>query len=57
MARLNDEVTFTVERGGGPVLVGPELALLELTCAGARVVGAAFSHSLIEIMDEGRIVL
>jgi hypothetical protein len=45
------------ECGGAPVLVGPELAALELTCAGGRVTGAAFSHSVIEIMDEGRIVL
>ncbi|MGE5310726.1 MAG: hypothetical protein ACM3MN_03200 [Nitrospirota bacterium] len=45
------------ECGGAPVLVGPEIAFLELTCAGGRVVGAAFSHSVIEIMDEGRIVL
>jgi len=45
------------ECGGAPVLVGPELASLELTCAGGRVVGAAFSHSVIEIMEKGRIVL
>ena len=45
------------ECGGGPVLVGPELASLELTCAGARVVGAAFSHSVIEIMEKGRFAL
>jgi len=45
------------ECGGAPVLMGPELASLELTCAGGRVVGAAFSHSVIEIMEEGRIAL
>jgi proline racemase len=45
------------ECGGAPVLAGPELASLELTCAGEHVVGAAFSHSTIEIMEEGRVVL
>src|SRR5512139_1302750 len=56
---LTDEKGARVryECGGGPVLVGPELASLELTCAGARVVGAAFSHSLIEIMEKGRFAL
>jgi hypothetical protein len=37
--------------------VGPELATLELTCDGDRVTGAAFSHSVIEIMEQGRIAL
>jgi len=45
------------ECGGAPVLVGSELASLELTRAGDHVVGAAFSHSVIEIMEEGRIAL
>jgi len=45
------------ECGGAPVLVGPDLASLELTCADGRVVGAAFSHSVIEIMEEGRVML
>jgi len=45
------------ECGGAPVLVGPELASLELTCDGGRVTGAAFSHSVIEIMENGRIAL
>jgi hypothetical protein len=56
---LTDENGATVryECGGAPVLVGPELASLELTCDGGRVTGAAFSHSVIEIMEKGRIVL
>jgi hypothetical protein len=45
------------ECGGAPVLVGSELASLELACDGDRVVGTAFSHSLIEIMEEGRIAI
>jgi proline racemase len=45
------------ECGGAPVLAGSDLAFLELTCADGRVTGAAFSHSLIEIMEEGRISL
>jgi proline racemase len=56
---LTDENGATVryECGGAPVLVGPELASLELTCDGGRVTGAAFSHSVIEIMEKGRIAL
>ena len=45
------------ECGGAPVLVGSELATLELACDGGHVFGAAFSHSVIEIMEEGRIAL
>ena len=49
--------TVRYECGGAPVLVGPELATLELTCDGGRVTGAVFSHSVIEMMESGRIRL
>ena len=49
--------TVRYECGGAPVLVGSELAALDLTCGGGRVTGAAFSHSVIEIREQGRLVL
>ena len=52
------EVTLdlTFESGGSPLVIGgPDLTRLQLTVRDGKVVGASFSHSLVEILATGQL--
>jgi hypothetical protein len=51
------EATFRYECGGGPVLGGSELAHLHMISDGEKVTGAKFTHSVTEILDQGKVTL
>ena len=50
-------VSLRYECGSGPVLGGSELAHLHMTSDSEKVRGATFSHSVVEVLDQGVIRL
>jgi diaminopimelate epimerase len=50
----NGVTRLLLETGGGPTIGGPDITELKLTTENGKAVGAAFNHSLVEVLATGR---